>query len=95
MYYCVSYDISSNRLRLKVVRWCKKAGLVRLQRSVFIGPSKRTLIEDLRQEVMAVLPATDRFVIISLDNDIWQNVIIAGDTAHLKKLTHRTPVWHF
>jgi CRISPR-associated protein Cas2 len=78
MYYCVAYDIAGNRLRRLVVKWCKQAGLRRLQRSVFAGRSTAARIAALEQDVHAVLPPTDRFVVVSLDRAAWRKIRFDG-----------------
>lgn len=37
MYTLVIYDITDNELRLKIAAACKEAGLVRIQKSAFLG----------------------------------------------------------
>ncbi|MEL9991509.1 MAG: CRISPR-associated endonuclease Cas2 [Thermoproteus sp.] len=41
------YDISDDELRLKVADFLKSRGLVRVQRSAFIGPSSTALKRDV------------------------------------------------
>lgn len=47
MYVMVLYDISENYNRRKVAEWCLDMGLVRLQRSVFIGRANPRRREEL------------------------------------------------
>lgn len=86
MHYCVTYDISSNRLRLRAARWCKQAGLRRLQRSVFVGESPQRQMQELEANVRAELPPTDRFCIIPLDRQAWEKILLLGkpDTKTLR-----------
>jgi CRISPR-associated protein Cas2 len=95
MYYCVAYDISNNKLRLKVIKWCKQAGLQRLQKSVFTGPSNGYLIQDLETEVKAILPKTDRFCIIPMDNVAWQKMLLLGSGASKAALERKEKVRYF
>lgn len=78
MYYCVAYDISSNRLRLRVVKLCKQAGLLRLQKSVFAGRTAPERMADFEREARALLPPTDRLCIIPLDAAAWQSLLLFG-----------------
>jgi len=79
MHYCVTYDISSNRLRLRTAKWCKQAGLLRLQRSVFVGAALKRLIEELETQVRAEMHPKDRLCIIALSQEAWQRMQIAGE----------------
>lgn len=53
MNYLISYDISNNRLRLKAAKRILRAGLHRIQLSVFIGEMRdsvtKALLLDLNQ----------------------------------------------
>ncbi|MEY4928210.1 MAG: hypothetical protein RI894_2648 [Bacteroidota bacterium] len=58
MHIWVFYDISNNKLRLRISRLCKQVGLLRVQKSVFCGklPTKRAfreLRETLRKDIAA------------------------------------------
>ena len=79
MHYCVMYDISSNRLRRHVVKWCKQAGLRRMQKSVFAGPVPDDLLADLQQQVQSILAPDDRFCIIPLDKNALGGIALLGD----------------
>lgn len=78
MHYCIAYDISNDRLRVRVVKLLKKAGLVRLQKSVFIGLSPPQMISDLKKEVSTLLFKTDKFCVIPLDKNAWQSLQLLG-----------------
>jgi len=43
----VVYDISSDRTRTKMAKLCKKRGLTRVQKSVFLGTLNRTEIDEM------------------------------------------------
>jgi CRISPR-associated protein Cas2 len=51
----VIYDISDNRLRLRVSEKCKDYGLERLQKSAFLGELDRNSAEMLAVEVQGIL----------------------------------------
>jgi CRISPR-associated protein Cas2 len=79
MYYCVAYDIRCDRLRRSVVKWCKQAGLRRMQRSVFTGKVPLQQLQELKDKVMAELPDHDRFCIIPLDKNAMGGMLLLGD----------------
>ena len=54
MHVWVFYDISNNKLRLRISNLCKQVGLVRVQKSIFCGklPTKRAF-RQLRDTLQA------------------------------------------
>ena len=41
------YDISVNKIRNRVIKYCKNAGLQRVQKSVFLGNIEKNELDDL------------------------------------------------
>ena len=78
MHYCIAYDISVTRVRLKVIKLLKQAGLVRMQKSVFIGIAPPFMIHDIETAVKNLLLKTDKFCIIPLDKNAWTNLQLLG-----------------
>jgi len=72
MRYLVAYDISSARTRRYAVKWCKQAGLRRMQKSVFVGKGLPNLILELEQQLTPMLGKEDRLCIMPLNGDTWQ-----------------------
>ncbi len=80
MYYNISYDISSNKTRRLAVKLCKKAGLVRVQRSVFIGASLPSLIHAIRTELLPLLdPKRDSLHLQPLDRQTYARLQLHGN----------------
>ena len=86
MFYCVAYDIRSNNLRLKVSKHCLRIGLVRVQKSVFMGRSLPRLMTGFEAEVRVLLPATDRFFLLPLDQPGFESLLFLGKTTDLAVL---------
>ena len=95
MYVCVTYDIGSNRLRLRVSRHCRRIGLLRMQRSVFIGRLRRGENAELETETRAALAPTDRFAVIQMDQPGYQNLLRQNDDPSLLPLQQRFTNWYF
>lgn len=89
MYYCVTYDISNNRTRRFVVKICKQAGLMRLQKSVFAGASTPERIAELEQTLQPLLSPRDRLAIIPLDKKAWNNLSLSGSHPDKTALSRR------
>jgi len=47
MFVWVAYDISDNNLRTRIADHCKDLGLVRFQKSIFLGESDRATLQML------------------------------------------------
>lgn len=95
MYICIAYDISNDRLRLKVSKMCRRIGLTRLQKSVFVGQTRKALLRELEQEVRPVLPASDQFAVIPLEKKEYRNILLAASKTALKDLLQNRIVRHF
>jgi CRISPR/Cas system-associated endoribonuclease Cas2 len=54
---------------------CRKAGLVQLQKSVFVGDTGANLINDLENAIKPILPTTDRFAVMPLDRQTYIDLI--------------------
>ena len=78
MHYCIAYDISVTRVRLKVIKLLKQAGLVRMQKSVFIGIAPPHMVQDIERAVASLLDKADKFCIIPLDKNAWSNLQLLG-----------------
>lgn len=96
MFYCVAYDIRSNKLRLKVSKYCLKIGLTRVQKSVFMGRTLPKFIAELELLAKTLLSADDRFLLLPLDQPAYQNLLFYGKTNDLTRiLAKKRPIWHF
>lgn len=79
MYYLIAYDISDNKTRRLAVKLCKKAGLQRIQRSVFAGASQSWHIQTIRDELAPLLDAkTDSLTIQPLDKAAYGQLSFTG-----------------
>lgn len=95
MYYCVVYDISSNRLRLRASKWCRQAGLERLQRSVFIGASDQDRIDELVGRLRPILPRTDQLAVMPLDRDTYLQMLSGSRLPSAEAAGKSIVVWEF
>jgi len=94
MYLCIAYDISNNRLRLKAAKMCRRIGLVRLQKSVFVGETRADLLAELEQTFRPVLPASDKLVIIRLEKNEFDNILQLSKNPALQQLRIPLTVWN-
>ena len=70
MIYLASYDITEDRLRTKLAKRLEAAGLERIQYSVFAGPLTAGLLQQLKNEISALLAKsnfqTDRCLMLPI-----------------------------
>ena len=95
MYYWVAYDIGSNRTRRLAAKWCKQAGLLRLQRSVFTGRSDAGRIHELETNLQPLLSGKDRICILPMDKTAWENLLLLGDNPAKAYLNRSEPLKYF
>jgi CRISPR-associated protein Cas2 len=95
VYICIAYDISNDRLRLRVSKMCRRIGLQRLQKSVFIGQTRKGLLAELEKNVRPILPASDQFVVIPLEKKEYHNILLAASKTALKDLLQKRIMKHF
>ncbi|MCB0644602.1 MAG: CRISPR-associated endonuclease Cas2 [Phaeodactylibacter sp.] len=55
MAYLICYDITSNRKRAKVAGLLKRAGCVRIQKSVFVGDLYKNSLSSLQKDLQQLL----------------------------------------
>ena len=80
MHYLVAYDISSARTRRYAVKWCKQAGLRRMQKSLFAGKGLPELIKTLEERLIPMLGKDDRLCVMPLDAGTWKTLKLTGNT---------------
>ena len=80
MQYLVAYDISSARTRRYAVKWCKQAGLRRMQKSLFAGEGLPALIKTLEKQLIPMLGKNDRLCVMPLDAGAWKTLKLTGNT---------------
>jgi len=79
MYYWVIYDISQNRARKKVATACKRAGMYRVQKSVFIGKVRKKTMGVLRKHFnLLVNWRTDKVFFVPMSERDYQRIDRTG-----------------
>ncbi len=66
MHICLAYDISSNRLRLRLSKHCKRVGLLRLQKSLFIGEIDPDDLKEIEDEYRPQLGRGDKLAVVQM-----------------------------
>jgi len=74
------YDISDNRVRNRIVKICKNAGLYRVQKSVFLGDVEKNRLDELFIESRELIDKkTDSLYVFPMCSDDFKKVMTAGN----------------
>lgn len=82
----ILYDISNDNARNKVAKYCKQAGLYRVQYSVFLGKLEYNDQDSLRLQIESQInPDEDKVYIFPMSKHTLQHTVLLGQ-AFDKKL---------
>lgn len=95
MYIFVAYDISINRTRVRVSKECKKAGLLRLQKSMFVGKINAADLKNLEGEVRASVGEKDKWVVMRINKREFRTSVEQSGEARLQALVKQGQFWNF
>jgi CRISPR-associated protein Cas2 len=86
MYTWVIYDIRKNKTRARVVKRCKYYGLVRVQKSVFLGQIKSKWLKTMYVELSNVInQRTDRLFIVPISPSQFKRVLQTGASPSIQQ----------
>lgn len=92
----VLYDIENDRARTKVARYCKQAGLYRVQYSVFLGSlkanEKDTLTLQIEEEID---PDKDKVYIFPMSQTELKQTTVLGQALDKKLVTDQVKALFF
>ena len=74
----VIYDISENRYRSRVAKTCKNYGLLRVQKSAFLGDLNRHEPDSLALECVAIIDESDPVYVLPLCEDCFDKIKLIG-----------------
>ncbi|MEZ4529297.1 MAG: CRISPR-associated endonuclease Cas2 [Desulfobacterales bacterium] len=76
----VVYDITNDKIRNRVAKLCKNAGLYRVQKSVFLGDVERNRLDELHIQCEDLIEvSTDSLYIFPMCEDDFKKVRTAGN----------------
>ncbi len=91
--YLVLYDITDNKSRNLVVKQLKKSGFYRIQKSVFIGTTTASYLQDLEALFESLLQTEeaefDSYIILPLNELSLKQIRILNLKIDLDKITAR------
>ncbi len=75
----IIYDISSDRDRTKIVKFCRECGLIRVQYSVFFGNIPKNAVDTIAEKSKDLIDVkTDGVFIIPISEDDFEKKIMIG-----------------
>lgn len=75
----ILYDISNNKIRTKVSKECKKAGLIRVQKSIFLGKLKWNRFDELAEMFDELIDDdTDKVYLFPFCQDDFKQIKVLG-----------------
>lgn len=80
----VIYDISDDRIRLKVANVCKRFGLSRIQRSAFLGEISSSRRKELTRILKRVLKGNGNIQIFVISKPDFSLRVVIGDFEEAK-----------
>lgn len=92
----VLYDIKKDRSRDRVAKICKKAGLYRVQKSVFLGSLENNEKDTLELEVYDLIDhKTDSVYIFPMSRNELRQTALLGQAFDKKLITDEVKVLFF
>lgn len=84
----VVYDITNDKVRGKVAKLSKEAGLYRVQKSVFLGAIERNRLDELRMQIEDLMnEETDSVYIFPMCEPDFKKVMLLGQAFDRKLVT--------
>ena len=74
----VIYDISDDKCRNLVAKICKRAGLYRVQESVFLGELHSNRLDELHQQFVDIVAPTDSIYLSPMSSDNFALIRTVG-----------------
>ncbi len=92
----VLYDIENDKARNKVARYCKQAGLYRVQYSVFLGSLEADRKDALELQIEAEINIEkDKVYIFPMSRDELQQTTLLGQAFDKKLITDEVKALFF
>ena len=75
----VVYDIVNDKIRTKIAKECKKAGLIRVQKSVFLGKLESSRFDELSEKCLDLIDEeTDSVYLFPFCQEDFRNIRVHG-----------------
>ncbi|MEW5820542.1 MAG: CRISPR-associated endonuclease Cas2 [Cyanobacteriota bacterium] len=73
------YDITSNKIRNRIIKFCKNIGLYRVQKSVFLGNINMNELDELKVQSEDIInPDTDSVYLFPMCDKDFKKAVLLG-----------------
>ena len=91
MNYFLCYDIADNKIRRRISKYLEKAGLHRVQKSIFFGKDYRPKqMQHIANKIAEIMGEDDYYndsiLLIPMEQDGMAGVTIYGENEELKRI---------
>lgn len=84
----ILYDIENDKARTKVAKYCKQAGLYRVQLSCFLGEIDTEMLDTLQLQIVSLINEdVDKVYIFPMNRGELQRSILLGQAFDKKLIT--------
>lgn len=90
MIFFVMYDIESNKVRTLIAKYLEKKGCTRIQKSIFLADTDRSVFEQIRSdlaEVQACYENNDSLLLVPISTDYLQSMKVIGKSVNVDIIT--------
>ena len=91
----VIYDISGNKIRNNIAKFCKNCGLYRVQKSAFLGEVNNSRIDELSLKCKEIIEETDSVYIFPIRNEDFKNIRLIGNKFDKKLVSGKLNIKFF
>jgi CRISPR-associated protein Cas2 len=75
----VIYDISDDRIRVRIAQLCKGYGLYRVQKSAFLGDLNKNELDAIALECEELIEESDSVFVFPLCDDCFKKIKLIGE----------------
>ncbi len=92
----VIYDIKKDKVRNKIAKFCKQAGLYRVQKSVFLGTLENNEKDTLELQIDELIdPENDSVYIFPMSRNELRQTVLLGQAFDKKLVTDQVKALFF
>lgn len=92
----VMYDIENDKARTRVAKYCKQAGLYRVQLSVFLGTVSRNEKDSLALQIEQEIDVDkDKVYMFPISKDQMAQIVLLGQAFDKKLVTDQVKAMFF
>ncbi len=84
--YLITYDISDNKKRNRLIDLLKTSGFYRVQYSVFAGKTTKEAVTKIKTVSAKLLDKNDRIIILPIPEAVIEKIVVFNQGSKKKKI---------